>query len=92
MRTKSVRGFQSGDMVRAEVPTGKKAGIHVGRVAVRATGSFNVGAVQGINWKHCRIIHRADGYGYAVSASPVRDFVPTAFLPALKGGVSSGRL
>jgi hypothetical protein len=67
--------------------------IHVGRVAVRATGSFNVGAVQGINWKHCRIIHRADGYGYAVSASPVRDFVPTAFLPApYKGGVSSGRL
>jgi hypothetical protein len=26
MRTKSVRGFQTGDMMRAEVPTGKKAG------------------------------------------------------------------
>lgn len=40
-----------------------------GRVAVRATGSFNIqtptGAVQGISHKHCRIVARADGYGYS---------------------------
>jgi hypothetical protein len=30
------------------------------------------------------------GYGYAVSASPARDCVPTAFLPRAKAGVSSG--
>jgi 5-methylcytosine-specific restriction endonuclease McrA len=42
MRTKSVRGFQTGDIVRAVVSTGKKAGTYAGRVAVRARGSFNI--------------------------------------------------
>ncbi len=68
MRRKSVHGFQTGDIVRADVPTGKKAGIHVGRVAVRETGSFNIqtgsGVVQGISHRYCRILHRVDGYGY----------------------------
>ncbi|WP_246265328.1 RNA-guided endonuclease IscB [Acrocarpospora pleiomorpha] len=68
-RTKTVRGFQTGDLVRANVPTGKKAGVHAGRVAVRATGSFNVatrhGTVQGIHHRHVRLLQRADGYGYA---------------------------
>ena len=96
MRSKSVRGFQTGDIVRAEVPNGKNAGIHVGRVAVRASGSFNVGAVQGINWKRCRLLHRADGYGYTVSASPVpRDggprFLATQTAGAVLGGVSARR-
>lgn len=70
MRQKSVKGFQTGDMVVATVPTGVKAGVHVGRVAVRATGSFNVqtptGAVQGISHKHCRIVAKADGYSYSI--------------------------
>ena len=39
---------------------GKKAGVHVGRLAVRAGGSFNVqtptGVVQGINARHCKLI------------------------------------
>jgi 5-methylcytosine-specific restriction endonuclease McrA len=64
MRTKAVRGFQTGDIVRAEVPNGKKAGVHVGRVAVRASGSFRVGNADGINATYCKILHRADGYGY----------------------------
>ena len=71
MPAKSVRGFQTGDMVRADVPKGKKAGIHVGRLAIRARGSFNVGSVTDINWKHVRLLLRSDGYGYAVSALPV---------------------
>lgn len=42
-RSKDVKGFRTGDLVRAEVPaTSKKAGSYVGRVAVRATGSFNI--------------------------------------------------
>jgi len=68
MRQKQVHGFQTGDMVRAMVPTGKKAGTHAGRVAVRKTGSFNIqtehGAVQGISHKYCTVIQRGDGYGY----------------------------
>jgi hypothetical protein len=65
MRSKSVRGFKTGDMVRAEVPNGKQAGIHVGRVAVRGSGSFRVGNADGINARYCKLLHRADGYGYA---------------------------
>jgi len=74
MREKSVKGFRTGDMVKAIVPKGVKAGIHVGRVAVRATGSFNIqtGAdvIQGISHKHCRVIQRSDGYGYSI---PIQD-------------------
>jgi len=51
-RSKRMYGFQTGDLVRTEVPTGKKAGSHIGRVAVRATGRVNIQAsgdvVQGI--------------------------------------------
>lgn len=68
MRTKRVHGFGTGDMVRAEVLKGSKIGIHIGRVAVRATGYFNIqgaaGVVQGISHKHCRVVQRNDGYGY----------------------------
>ena len=68
-RTKVVRGFRTGDIVRADVSKGKHAGIHVGRVAVRATGSFKVGKADGINIKHCKLIQRADGYGYGRAAA-----------------------
>ncbi|MBB3191034.1 RNA-guided endonuclease IscB [Halomonas cerina] len=68
MRRKQVHGFQTGDMVKAVVPNGKKAGTHVGRVAIRQTGSFNIqtehGVVQGISYRHCTVIQRGDGYRY----------------------------
>lgn len=68
-RQKLAYGFQTGDMVRAVVPTGVKVGTHIGRVAVRASGSFNIktvsGLVQGVSHKHCRMLSRADGYGYS---------------------------
>ena len=70
MRQKQVKGFQTGDMVRAVVPTGTKAGTWLGRVAVRKTGSFNIqtnsGAIQGISHRHCVLTQRADGYGYHI--------------------------
>lgn len=68
MRQKQVQGFQTGDTVIANVPTGKKAGNYVGRVAVRKSGSFNIqtleGVIQGISWQHCTLLSRGDGYGY----------------------------
>lgn len=71
MRSKAAFGFQTGDIVRASVPKGKNTGVHVGRVAVRARGNFNIqsGArlVTDVSHKHCRIIQRADGYGYALT-------------------------
>ena len=64
-----VKGFQTGDIVVAAVPKGKKAGKHTGRVAVRSSGSFNIrtaaGLVQGVNAKYCTTIHKKDGFGYA---------------------------
>ncbi|WP_433379255.1 RNA-guided endonuclease IscB [Streptosporangium sp. CA-115845] len=67
-RTKQVKGFATGDLVRTVVSSGKKTGVHCGRVAVRTTGSFNIttrhGTVQGIGHRHVRLLQRADGYGY----------------------------
>ena len=88
MRTKRVHGFQTGDMVRAVVRKGKKSGVHVGRVAVRARGSFNIAhngeTVQGIGWRCCHLLSRADGYQYSHQLG-------RGFLHALKDGVSAPR-
>ena len=68
-RSKAVHGFQTGDLVRAVVPTGKKAATYVGRVAVRSSGRFDIstaaGTVQGIGYRHCRLLQRADGWGWS---------------------------
>ncbi|WP_293352195.1 MULTISPECIES: RNA-guided endonuclease IscB [unclassified Microcoleus] len=67
-RFKFVKGFQTGDIVKAVVSAGKKIGTYVGRVAVRSSGSFNISAselVSGISHKYCLVIHRKDGYSYA---------------------------
>lgn len=67
-RSKTVRGFRTGDLVQATIPAGKKAGTYVGRVAVRSSGAFNVQTaektIQGIGARHCRVLQRDDGYGY----------------------------
>lgn len=69
-RLKFVKGFQTGDIVKAIVNSGKKIGTHVGRVAVRSTGSFNIltarGLEQGISHKYCTAIQKKDGYSYAL--------------------------
>ena len=67
---KKVKGFQTGDIVKAIVTKGKKVGTYFGRVAVRESGSFNIktkeGTVQGISHKYYKLLQRTDGYGYAV--------------------------
>ena len=68
---KRVFGFQTGDLVKTIVPDGKRQGTHIGRVAVRAIGSFRVGKIDGIAHRHCQLIQRVDGYDY-LSPSPVR--------------------
>lgn len=61
-------GFRTGDMARAVVTTGKKVGAYVGKLAVRATGSFNITTktqtIQGVNHKFCKLVHACDGYSY----------------------------
>jgi 5-methylcytosine-specific restriction endonuclease McrA len=67
-RQKVHYGYQTGDVVRAIVPSGKKAGTYVGRVLGRATGSFDLvtkaGRIEGISHRYCRPVHRNDGYSY----------------------------
>jgi len=104
MRTKSVKGFQTGDLVHAIVAKGKHTGSHTGRVAVRASGRFNIqtgnGLVQGISHAHCTLVQRADGYGYQQVAnmdaigSPLKQGTlarSALSLPTLKGGVSRAK-
>ena len=65
---KRVAGLQTGDLVRAVVPSGTKRGTYVGKVAVRSSGCFNIttsqGIVQGIAHRYCQLIARSDGYRY----------------------------
>ena len=68
-RFKFVFMFQTGDIVKAVVTSGKKIGQYIGRIATRSTGSFNISTrdklVQGISYKYCKTIHFKDGYSYA---------------------------
>lgn len=63
------KSFQTGDIVKASVTTGKKIGSYVGRVLCRASGSFDIatkaGRVTGISHKYCKSVHKKDGYSYA---------------------------
>jgi 5-methylcytosine-specific restriction endonuclease McrA len=67
-QARRVKGFQTGDLVRAVVTAGSKVGTYVGRVAVRATGSFNITTrqrtAQGISHRYCTLLQRSDGYSY----------------------------
>jgi len=99
-RSKSAFGFQTGDMVRAVVDSGKKAGAYLGRVAIRASGSFNIqsaaGLVQGIHHRFCKLIQRADGYGYSLTKIAIQErragtgaaYAAALSLPGLNAGVS----
>jgi 5-methylcytosine-specific restriction endonuclease McrA len=63
-RVKRHFGFQTGDIVRSVVVKGKYAGIHVGRVAIRAKPSFKLNGID-VPAKSCTALHRADGYAYS---------------------------
>ena len=82
--SKSVKGFQTGDIVKAVVPFDPKQGEYLGRVAVRSNGSFNIETnketIQGIGYRYCHIIQRSDGYLY--------DYKERDFLSAMNCRVS----
>jgi hypothetical protein len=66
-------------MVKAVVTSADKRGAYIGRVSVRATGSFNITTkegktVQGISHRHCTVLQTCDGYSYKKGE--------TAFSPA----------
>jgi hypothetical protein len=65
-RKKKAFGFQTGDMVRADIPSGKFKGVYVGRVTIRQKPDFTVSGAR-THPKNCVMIHRADGYGYSIN-------------------------
>lgn len=103
-RVKNINGFQTGDMVKAAVTKGTKVGVYSGRVAVRASGNFNIQTasevIQGISHRYCKVIQRNDGYGYSQTGAinrTSRDQVgskarvatqPALYLSAMSGDVS----
>jgi hypothetical protein len=73
-RRKAVRGFRTGDLVKATVPRGKFQGTHRGRLAVRARGSFVIQTSAKkveVNWKHCQLLMRNDGYTYEIKQAAI---------------------
>ena len=90
-RFKRVRGFQTGDVVKAVVPGGKKQGTHIGRVAVRSSGSFRVGDVDGVSHRFCHLRQRGDGYDYTSGANAPRVSSPRLkpVLSAIEGAATS---
>lgn len=67
-QARRVKGFQTGDLVRAVVTGGTKQGSYVGKVAVRRRGNFNIQTAQGtvtnIHYRFCTVVARSDGYSY----------------------------
>jgi len=63
--------FRTGDIVKAIVPLHlKSAGTHEGRMTAKANGAFTIatskGTVTGVGKNYCRVVQRADGYGYSL--------------------------
>jgi len=66
-RAKSFAGFQTGDVVKAVIPTGKSAGVHRGRIAIRFRPSFRLNGFN-VHPKYLTLLHHADGYTYTKEA------------------------
>ena len=81
--SKTVKGFQTGDIVKVVVPSGSKAGEYFGRVAVRSRGFFDIktksSLAKNIGYKFCCLLQRNDGYSY--------NYKERDFLSAMNCGV-----
>jgi 5-methylcytosine-specific restriction endonuclease McrA len=69
LKTKGVFGFQTGDIVRADITKGKKMGSYLGRVTISSNGMFILNTVIGermiVNYRFCKLVQRSDGYWYS---------------------------
>lgn len=67
--SKSVEGFQTGDMVKVIILKGSKKGEYLGKVAVRSSKKFDIQTktktIKSIWYKHFHIVQRSDGYLYS---------------------------
>ena len=67
--SKSVKGFQTGDIVKAVVTKGLTKEEYFGRVIIKSSGFFDIktknGLAQSIKYKYCHLIQKGDGYSYS---------------------------
>ncbi|WP_257784428.1 RNA-guided endonuclease IscB [Streptomyces sp. SAT1] len=73
-RTKRHFGYVTGDLVRATVPSGKRAGTWTGRISVRARGQHSLVTPAGrfdVSCGNLRLLQRGDGYGWGARSEPV---------------------
>ena len=72
--SKSVKGFQTGDIVKAVIPKGSKQGEYFGRVIIRSRGNFKIDCgdrlIENVSYKYCHLIQRCDGYAYNIVNRP----------------------
>ncbi|MCI0339331.1 MAG: RNA-guided endonuclease IscB [Acidobacteria bacterium] len=66
-RNTSFMGYETGDIVKANIPKGKFAGRHVGRVTIRQRPSFTLNGFD-VHPKYLKRIHRSDGFAYSFGA------------------------
>lgn len=69
-RSKFFQGFQTGDIVKANIPKGKYAGQYIGRIAIRYRPCFVLQTEPkkiDVHPKYLQKIFKADGYEYQVN-------------------------
>jgi len=69
-KAKFFMGFATGDMVKADIPSGKYAGKYTGRIAIRFRPSFRLLLLDkrfDVHPKYLIAIHKSDGYEYSFS-------------------------
>lgn len=62
---KKFAGFQTGDLVKANIPSGKFAGSHTGRIVIRHRPCFKLNGFN-VHPKYLTRVQMADGYAYAL--------------------------
>lgn len=66
-RLKRRDGFGGGDLVRADIPKGKNAGVHIGKISFRAKGSFALlskGKNISVSPRHLTLLSKGDKFSY----------------------------
>lgn len=62
-RSKTFQGWQTGDLVRANIPKGVHKGVILGRLTIRQKPTFAIGK-KDVHLKYLTRLQRRDGYGY----------------------------
>ena len=71
-RAKSFMRYQTGDIVKANVPPGlKTSGKHTGRIAIKHSPSFMLNGMY-VNPRYMSRIQHADGYGYKLKNTAIQ--------------------